>query len=161
MGTNTFVQQPTHVIRGWKSNSSNELPFCVSVTKSVNADRQRIFQAVTVPEYIETWLSPPGALDGSTAVCASEDSLSISYRGAEGERLRIFCQYRAIRRSKLLFTWRNVSKPDGTPGLVKVRLLGDFGRTTVHVTHVGISPLEREWHQDLWTASLQRLRNLF
>jgi len=156
----TLAQPPAHVIRGWKSNTSNELPFCISVMNSMNADRQRIFQAVTVPEYIETWLSPPGALDGTT-VFASEDSLSITYRGAENERSRIFCQYRAVRRSKLLFTWRNVSTSDGPASLVKVRLLGDFGRTTVHVTHVGLSSLEREWHQDLWTASLQRLRNLF
>ena len=161
MRINTLAQASTHVIRGWKSNSPNELPLCISAMKSVNADRQRIFRAVTVPEYIETWLSPPGALEGSTAVFASEDSLSISYRDAQGERFRIFCQYKAVRRSKLLFSWRNVSAVDGPSSLVKVRLLGDFGRTTVHVTHVGVSPFEREWHQNLWTTSLQRLRNLF
>src|SRR5579863_3994281 len=101
MRITTFAQPPARVTRGWKSNSTNEPSFCISVMKSLNADRQKIFQAVTVPEYIETWLSPPGALAGSTAVFASEDSLSI-YCGADGERRRIFCLYKAVRRSKLL-----------------------------------------------------------
>lgn len=161
MRVSAVAQPPAPDIRGWKSNSPNELPFRISVMKSVNADRQRIFRAVTVPEYIETWLSPPGALAGSTAVFASEDSLSISYCGADGNRFRILCLYKAVRRSKLLFTWRSIQMSDGSPSLVKVRLLGDFGRTTVHVTHAGVSAAEREWHQDLWTTSLQRLRNLF
>jgi uncharacterized protein YndB with AHSA1/START domain len=161
MRISTFAQPPAQVIRGWKSNLPNELPSCISVMQSVNADRQRIFRAVTVPEYIETWLSPSRALDGSTAVFASDDSLSISFCDAEGERFRIFCLYKTIRRSKLLFTWKNSSMSDWPPSLVRMRLLGDFGRTTVHVAHVGVSPFEREWHHDLWTASLQRLGNLF
>lgn len=161
MSINTSIQPPGYGIREWKSNALNESPSCVSVMRSVSADRQRIFQAVTVPEYIETWLTPPSALEGSTAVCVSDDSLSISYCAADGERLRILCQYKSIRRSKLVFTWRNMFTSDGTPSLVRVRLLGDFGRTTVHISHVGLSSFEREWHQALWTASLQRLRNLF
>jgi len=35
---------------------------------SVNADRNRIFQALTVPEYIEAWFSAPGSIEGRTEV---------------------------------------------------------------------------------------------
>lgn len=160
MSTSTFGRQPVRIIREWKSYAPTELPLSVSVMRSVNANRQRIFQALTVPEYIETWFAAPGALLGSTAVFAREGFFSISYADTRGEQIRIFCSYKAIRRSKLLFTWRNETTSDRIPSLVKIRLLGDFGRTTVHVTHVGMAQSEQQWHEDLWNVSLKNLSNL-
>jgi hypothetical protein len=45
--------------------------------------------------------------------------------------------------------------------VVKIRLQGDFGRTTVHLTHVGLSESEQSWYSQLWEASLERLAGLF
>jgi hypothetical protein len=52
--------------------------------------------------------------------------------------------------------------PSGaTRSIVKIRLLGDFGRTTVHVTHVGVTTSNQHWHRGLWESSLKKLGRLF
>ena len=129
--------------------------------RHVNADRQRVFHALTVPEYIETWFSAPEALIGRTVVCRRGDFFSISYSCAESEQLRILCSYKVCRRSKMLFTWRRDIALDRCSSLVKIRLEGDFGRTAVHVTHLGLEPSDWQWHQDLWESSLQKMCKLF
>ena len=45
--------------------------------------------------------------------------------------------------------------------VVGVRLEGDFGRTAVHVTHLGLEPTVRQWHQDLWESFLPKMCKLF
>jgi hypothetical protein len=63
MATNELVTQP---VRAIGDRLALEQSFCINATRSVNADRQRVFHALTVPEYIETWFSAPGALAGRT-----------------------------------------------------------------------------------------------
>jgi uncharacterized protein YndB with AHSA1/START domain len=128
---------------------------------SVKADRHRIYQALTVPEYIEAWISAPGAIEGSTEVFAGVDFFSIGYSCIRGERYRIHCSYKVCRRGKLLFTWEHSARSDAGSSMVKIRLLGDFGRTTVLVTHVGLSLSDQQWHEDLWKSSLGKLGKLF
>jgi uncharacterized protein YndB with AHSA1/START domain len=161
MSTHTFPGIPAGAIREWKRYSPTVLPLSISVVASVNADRHRIFQALTVPEYIEAWFSAPGAIEGRTEVFAIADFLSISYSCPRGERFTILCSYKVCRRNKLLLTWERVSLSGAEPSMVKIRLLGDFGRTTVHVTHVGVTPSDQQWHRDLWESSLRKLGKLF
>jgi uncharacterized protein YndB with AHSA1/START domain len=128
---------------------------------SVKADRHRIYQALTVPEYIEAWFSAPGAIEGSTEVFAGTDFFSISYSCMQGQRLRILCSYKVCRRGKLFFTWEHNGLSEGAPSMVKIRLSGDFERTTVHVTHVGLALSDQQWHENLWESSLRKLGKLF
>jgi uncharacterized protein YndB with AHSA1/START domain len=129
--------------------------------RSVNADRQRVFHALTIPEYIEIWFSAPGVLTGHTVVCRRDDFFSISYSCAESGQSRILCSYKVCRRSKLLFTWRHDIAFEGSPSLVKVRLEGEFGRTAVHVIHFGLGLSDRQWYQVLWESSLEKMCKLF
>jgi uncharacterized protein YndB with AHSA1/START domain len=161
MSTHTFPGIPVGAIREWKRYSPTVQPLSISVTASVNADRHRIFQALTVPEYIEAWFSAPGAIEGRTEVFALADFLSISYSCARGERFTILSSYKVCRRNKLLLTWERISPSGAEPSMVKIRLLGDFGRTTVHVTHVGVTSSDQQWHRDLWESSLRKLGKLF
>jgi uncharacterized protein YndB with AHSA1/START domain len=161
MSTNTFPGIPVGAIREWKRYSPSVEPLSISVTASVNADRHRLFQALTVPEYIEAWFSAPGAIEGRTEVFSIADFLSISYSSVRGGRFTILCAYKVCRRNKLLLTWEHVALSGATPSMVKIRLLGDFGRTTVHVTHIGVSPSNQQWHTALWESSLRKLGKLF
>jgi uncharacterized protein YndB with AHSA1/START domain len=145
----------------WKRYSPTVQPLTISVVASVNADRHRIFQALTVPEYIEAWFSPPGAIEGRTEVFAGADFFLASYICAEGKASRILCSYKVCRRGKLLFTWEHNAFSEATPSMVKIRMLGDFGRTTVHVTHAGVALSDQKWHEKLWESSLGKLAKLF
>ena len=161
MSTNASHGIPLGTIREWKRHSSTVQPLSISIAASVNADRHRIYQALTVPEYIEAWFSAPGAIEGGTEVFAGEGFFSISYSFTQGERFRILCSYKVCRRSKLLFTWEHNAFSEAASSMVKIRLLGDFGRTTVLVTHVGVARSDQQWYEDLWESSLSRLGKLF
>ena len=161
MSTNAFPRIPVHIVREWKRYAPTIQPLSISAMASVKADRHRVFQALTVPEYIEAWFSAPDTIEGSTEVFAGAGFLSISYLCLQGERSRIRCSYRVCRRSKLLFTWEHNALSEASSSVVKIRLLGDFGRTTVVVTHVGLAIPRQKWHQGLWESSLGKLRKLF
>ena len=161
MNSNVFAANPVSTTREWKSYPLTERPLSISAVTSVNADRHRIYQALTVPEYVEAWFSAPGAIAGRTAVFARENFFSISYWCAPRQEFRIFCSYHVCRRSKLVFSWQDLTLTEATSSMVKIRLLGDFGRTTVHVTHVGLTRSDQQWHESLWASSLEKLRKLF
>jgi uncharacterized protein YndB with AHSA1/START domain len=161
MSTNEFVEQSMHVI----NRRSRQLPlkpgFSIAVMRRVNADRQRVFHALTVPEYIETWFSVPGSLIGRTFVWRRDELVSISYSCRENEESRIVCSYRVCRKRKLLFTWRHSHALERAPSWVRIRLEGEFRRTAVHVTQFGLELSDRQWHQELWEASLEKMCKLF
>ncbi|MGC1421251.1 MAG: SRPBCC domain-containing protein [Terracidiphilus sp.] len=159
MSTITFSGISARTPGEWKRYLPTTQPPSISVAASVNADRHRIFQALTVPEYIEAWFSPPGAIEGSTEVFAGTDSFLASYVSAAGERAGVLCSYKVCRRGKLLFTWEHNAEAE--PSVVKIRMLGDFGRTTVDVTHAGLALSDQQWHKKLWESSLGKLAKLF
>lgn len=161
MNSNVFVANHVSAIREWKSYPLTEHPLSISAMTSVNADRHRIYQALTLPEYVEAWFSAPGAIAGRTAVFARENFFSISYWSTPHQQFNIFCSYHVCRRSKLVFSWQHLTLPEPTSSMVKIRLLGDFGRTTVHVTHVGLTRSDHQWHESFWALSLEKLSKLF
>ena len=133
----------------------------VCVQQSVNADRSRLFQALTVPEYIDAWLVAPDAVPGSTSVTMGPNCFVVSYRSRNGREERFVGSYKVLRRGKVQFTWRRDNFHETSCSLVKIRLLGNFERTTVHLTHVGLDEVERRDYRALWEASLDKLARLF
>jgi len=160
MSTNATAGNTVQSLQAWKKCPPVGRHFSIGATASVNADRHRIYQALTVPEYIEAWFSAPGAIAGHTAVSTGENSFSIHWSTPE-DRFRIFCSYQVRRRSKLIFTWQPFTLHETTSSMVRIRLLGDFGRTTVQVTHIGLTPSDEQWYKDLWALSLTQLSRLF
>jgi uncharacterized protein YndB with AHSA1/START domain len=161
MDTNELVEQPARAIGDWTRRLPLEQRFCITAMRSVSADRQRVFYALTLPEYIETWFSAPGTLIGRTVVSRWDDLFSITYSCVESGEFRILCSYKVCRRSKLLFTRRHVSVLKGTSSWVNVQMDGAFGRTTIDLTHSGLELSDRQWHQELWESSLEKMSKLF
>jgi len=130
---------------------------------SVNAERHRLYQALTLPEYMEAWMRLPGnhGRQEVSATCTTE-SYRIVGRDGDGREVCIAGAYRVSRRSKIVFTWKRGSAPTASPSLVTIRLLGDFARTTLHLAHGGLaSKVEYAWHREFWEGSLGRLCMLF
>lgn len=161
MGTIAIAGNSVRAMREWKKSVPTEHLCGVSVLASVNADRDRIYRALTVPEYMDAWFSIPGAIPGRTGILAGDDCFSITYWSATNEECRVYCSYQVRRRSKLVFTWRQFTLEEATSSMVKIRLLGDFSRTTVHVTHVGLMLSDQQWYENLWESSLLKLGKLF
>jgi len=161
MITNELVGPPARFTSYPAPQLALEQGFRITAMKRMNADRERVFNAFTVPEYIETWFSAPGALAGRTVVWSRDNFLSISYSCEQSAQSRILCSYKVCRRSKLLFTWTRDNAFAGSSSLVKVRLEEEFGRTAVHVIHFGLELSNRLWHQVLWESSLEKMSKLF
>lgn len=135
----------------------------VAITVSAGADRIRLFQLLTNPEYIETWLRLPGASSNPlVATALPPNGYRLDQYGPGGPEICISGRYQVLRRSKLIFTWTREVWPAAQSSVVWVRLHGDFSRTTVRLDHFAL-PSEDEyfWHQRLWAASLKRLCSLF
>ena len=135
----------------------------IAMAVSINAERHRLFQALTIPEYMEAWMwIPDTRSDEQIAVTCTEDSYRILASGNDGLEVCIAGVYRVLRRSKMIFTWKRGTARNACLSLVAIRLIGDFARTTLRLSHSGlISKPEYNWHRVFWEGSMERLQALF
>lgn len=135
----------------------------ITIATSIRADRYRIFQVLTVAEYIETWLTlPDQSGDWPLIVTSDPNSFRIDWQCRQKVGLSIAGSFRTFRRSKLLFTWTKQGMNESGNSLVSIRLHGDFERTKLYLTHSGLGSLvERSWHHEMWNRSLHKLSHLF
>src|ERR1700739_876916 len=113
---------------------------------------------------LSTWkhgFPRPGHSQVSRKYVPERISFRSATRARRSARCRILCSYKVRRRNKLLFTWKHNAFSETPWSMVRIRLLGDFERTKVHVTHVGLTLRNQQWHQDLWESSLGNLGKLF
>lgn len=135
----------------------------VAIRFTVNSDAWRIFQALTRPEYLETWLTLPGDDPQSYLVAwQQQGSYRLDHYHNGRRDLIIDGSYRVCRRRKLLFTWRTRGDTVRPDSLVYIGLHGNFTNTILELHHRGLSTAsDYFWHQEMWNSSLQRLSRIF
>ncbi|HEY6488283.1 MAG: SRPBCC domain-containing protein [Terracidiphilus sp.] len=139
----------------------------IALRLDVAADRRRIFDALTVPEYIETWLSFPCThVDCRTIASQANDHYRLDHYAADRLDFSITGAYHVCRRGKLFFTWRKAQasgdQEAAHEGMVLIRLHGAFAKSTLCLAHTGFfSEREYRWHRELWNRSLTKLQALF
>jgi len=135
----------------------------IAIRFTVPTDAARIFQALTKPEYLETWITLPGD-DAESYLVAWRQPNGYRldhYRGGRRD-LIIRGTYRICRRRKMLFTWTMAGDWTAPESLVYVRLNGNFRNTIVELHHRGISSAsDWSWQQEMWQNSIDRLVRLF
>lgn len=161
MSTSNLIARYERIPQEWVRRAPGERDARVTVSRSVSADRTRLFQALTLAEYMDAWFVAPGSVSGSTAVAMCPDCFLVSYDLLRGGQERFVGSYKVLRRGKIQFTWKRDEFHETNSSLVKIKLQGDFGRTTVDLTHVGLDGSEERWYRMLWEASLERLASLF
>ena len=149
-------------IRGGVPLHSLAHPWHIALTVNVNADRHRLYQALTLPEYMEAWVRLPRAHCQEVAATCTAEGYRIVGRSGDGTEVSIGGTYRVSRRSKIVFTWKRGGASTLLPSLVMIRLLGDFARSTLYLAHSGLaSKAEYAWQMEFWERSLGRLQALF
>ncbi len=155
-------QQPVKFPRVFdhqRQNAGGASQLAISVI--MNADRYRLFQALTVPEYMEAWLCLGGDARHQASVSRNASGFRIDFRGPPGQEVSIAGTYLVYRRSKLVFTWQ-MGAGDGQHSVVLIRLHGEFSRTRLCLYHLGLrSQEDRQWHESMWESSLAALSFLF
>ena len=161
MSTAPLIRMPSSEVQSCLLPSQRE--WKVELAVSVSADRTRLHSVMTIPEYMELWMSLPGAgLDCTSAVREFPGGFRLHSSSRTSEATSIIARYKTSRRNKLIFTWNNQQFEDANESVVAIRLAGDFGRTTVHLKQLGTGSREGyRWHDLFWRQSLTRLSVLF
>ena len=158
----SFAQLPVSASQVRNASGPSPVESLLALTMSVNADRQRIFQALTLPEYVEAWIAPSGECRQRRAVSVTPEGFRIEVPDSRSPDSSIRGSYLTLRRSKLIFTWQKGWPSDAPMSMVTIRLNGDFDRTEIVLNHAGLScRREYEWHRTFWHESIRRLSSLF
>ena len=130
---------------------------------SVNADAHRISRALTVPEYLEAWISIPGAAPGSFTLASSEDNgYRLDHFSAHRSAITITGSYLFCHLRKIRLFWRRTSNTLCAQSVVDFRLRGNFGSSVVELRHTALASAdEHAWHEAFWRRSLEKLALLF
>lgn len=162
MGLLSFAQQSASTVPIGNTSGQSSGDLLLALSMRVNADRQRIFQALTLPEYVEAWIAPSGEGRQRRAVSISPEGFHIEIPDSLSPDSNIRGSYLTRRRSKLIFTWQKGWSLDAPTSMVTIRLNGDFDCTEIVLNHAGLScRREYEWHQTFWHESIRRLSSLF
>ena len=130
---------------------------------SIRADIRRLFHALTVPEYLETWISFPGEHSGCSTIASRINEDFLVEHSCEGRRqFSIAGTYSVCRRHNLSFSWQIDGNLHSPKTDVDIRLRGDFENTRLVLQQSGFgSSSDCAWHRALWSASLARLIALY
>jgi uncharacterized protein YndB with AHSA1/START domain len=129
---------------------------------NIRADTRRLFHALTVPEYLETWLCLPGHQGCSTAATRINDDYLLEHFCGDSPAVAITGTYFVCRRRNVHFSWRVDGRVSIPETRVEIRLQGNFQNTILTLTHSGFaSTADSAWHKALWSASMGRLMRLF
>jgi len=133
----------------------------IATSICLDADVRRIFQLITVPEYLEAWLCLPGC-DSEVSVEASrqENEYRLEFSSAGDLKTSVSGSFLVCRQRKMLFTWLNLGVSPGS-SMVDVRLRGNFGSSILELRHTSLaSAAEYFWQMSMWRVSFERLVHL-
>ena len=124
------------------------------------AESARVLQALSVPEYMEAWMRPPGADRVEIYPdqrCCDRFTIALFSRGV---RLgSIFASHRRLGPNSLTYLWEKDARSGRS--MVEINLWNHPGDCALKLRHRGILTRgERRWHLLMWGYSLPRLRAL-
>ena len=100
----------------------------ISMSVDVHADARRLFQALTMPEYIEAWIQIPGNSNDSMTVAAPEaNGFRLDHYAAGRKSVSINSSYLFCHQRKMRMSWRKTHEQSRADSVVDFRLRGNFG----------------------------------
>ena len=115
----------------------------------VHADARRLFQALTMPEYIEAWIQIPGNSNDSMTVAAPEaNGFRLDHYAAGRKSVSINSSYLFCHQRKMRMSWRKTHEQSRADSVVDFRLRGNFGSSILELRHLALPTAdEHRWHQ--------------
>ena len=161
--SNVLGQQPRRIGKHDRADGTDSPSWTVNLECSVAADTRRIFDALTVPEYIETWICVPGHHPECCNVTSrNAHGFQIEHHCSSGTTTKISGTYCSFLKRKLSFSWNPAHGSSAGNSFVDIRLHGDFERSILRLRHFGLdSEDDFNWHSAFWSSSITRLCRLF
>jgi hypothetical protein len=141
---------------------SSETSWAVAISINVDADTRRIFQALTLPEYLEAWIEIPDRTQDSWVVATQDaNGFRLSHRLTGRTAVIITSSYLFRRQRKIRLLWRKTRGSTCVESVVDFRLRGNFGSSILELQHTELDSTEEYfWHRSLWQSSLGKLASL-
>jgi len=127
---------------------------------TIKAPAERIFEALVNPHERARWWGVPGRFQTTHVESDLRPGGKWAMRGngMGGRPFRVEGEYREIARPRLLvFTWLPNWQQDAAASLVRIELSERDGKTTVRLTHSGLTPEGARGHKG-WPEVLELLR---
>jgi uncharacterized protein YndB with AHSA1/START domain len=139
-----------------------ETNWTIAMSVNVDADARRLFQALTLPEYLEAWIRMPGQMECSRVVASPDPGGFLLNQYCAGHRaVSIKGSYLFCHQRKMRLSWRKTTDPLCAESVVDFRLRGNFASSILELKHMALSSAaELIWHQRLWQGSLKKLASL-
>ncbi len=134
----------------------------IAMTVAVDADTRRIFQALTVPEYLEAWIDMPDQTPCSRLTASQNaNGFRLDHYSAGRIAVSIVGSYLSCHQRKMRLRWRRDDLRGWAQSVVDFRLRGNFRTSTLELRHISLGSAEEfSWHQKLWQGSLAKLTSL-
>jgi uncharacterized protein YndB with AHSA1/START domain len=145
--------------RKGSTNRDSHARWDFSISFPIHADPRSIFNALTIPEYLEAWLRPPTCRSASAARDGSKYLLQ--FQNCAAPRIAVRGAWVSLRPDRLSLTWNRSDAIMDVESILSVELRECAGRTRLHLYHSGFTTAEQSlWHGELWNASIHRLAGL-
>ncbi len=131
-------------------------------TAAFSAAPSRLLYALTIPEYIETWLTPP---DVDEVRCAGNpmngEALSIEMHQYGRATVSVLAEYKTISAQDLNIRWYFKSQRRIHVSHLRIAIRKERADAVLRIQHLGfIHSDDLCWHQELWRLSLTKMRML-
>lgn len=164
MSTFSIAPEGRKLVRYFRdANAASASELRLALRQTVGSAATRVFEALTRPEYLETWITLPGDDESSYLVAwRQEDGFRFDHYRRGTRDVIIEGSWRICRRRKMLFTWRVSGDHGPAESLVYISLHGDFTNTILELHHRGLATASAwSWQGEMWRQSLERLARLF
>ena len=162
----TMSQQSLHVEKSSRSRAltrfrGRSARWSIGTSLCLHADAQRIFQMLTIAEYLETWMClPDRGAESYVAASRLENEYRLDFYNGRRLKASVTGSYLVCRRREVMFSWRNMEAASEL-SIVDIRLRGSFGGTVLELYHAGLASAAEYFRQmAMWRASLERLVRL-
>ncbi|QNI34089.1 SRPBCC domain-containing protein [Alloacidobacterium dinghuense] len=144
------------------AESDSIQPLSVRSSAAFSVAPARLFYALTIPEYIETWLTPP---DSDEIRCTGNpttgEALSIELRSNHRVTASILAEYKSISPQDLNIRWYVRSRTRTCVSQLRVAIRTVRADALLRIRHSGFAnPSDWHWHQELWGLSLTKMQML-
>ena len=122
----------------------------------------RLLYALTIPEYVETWLTPPDLGEVScTGNPKAGEALSIELRQYHRITACIFAEYKSISPQDLNIRWYVRSRANTHVSQLRISIRTVRADAILRIRHTGFTNIsDWQWHQELWGLSLTKMQML-
>jgi hypothetical protein len=131
----------------------------VRASAAFSVSPSRLFYALTIPEYLETWLTPPDADEIYCTGNSPEEPLSIELHRNRRATTSIFAEYNRISAQDLSVRWYFRSRSHTHVSHLRIAIRTVRANALLRIHHSGfVDPSDWYWHQELWGLSLTKMQ---